>query len=113
VHFSIDDFGIGYSSLGYLKDLALSKLKIDQSFVRGVPDSPDDTAIVRAIVEMSKSLALKVIAEGVEKESQADFLQDIGCDQVQGYLYSRPLESDEFAKLLAEQRVGVHSIAGG
>ncbi|MDP7287592.1 MAG: EAL domain-containing protein [Phycisphaerae bacterium] len=113
VHFSIDDFGTGYSSLSYLKDLSLSKLKIDQSFIQGVPENCDDAAIVRAIVDMARSLALRVIAEGVETQVQADFLQNIHCDQAQGYLYSRSLPADEFSQLLANERLGAHSTVSG
>ncbi len=110
VHFAIDDFGTGYSSLSYLKELSLSKLKIDQSFVRGVPQNADDSAIVRAIVDMARSLSLRVIAEGVETQEHADFLRNINCDQAQGYLYSRPIPADEFGKLLANERLGTHTI---
>ncbi len=90
VTLSLDDFGTGYSSLAYLKNFSLDKLKIDQSFVRGLPDNGDDGAIARAIVSIGHQLRLQVAAEGVESTEQAEFLRQIGCDELQGYLYGRP-----------------------
>jgi EAL domain-containing protein (putative c-di-GMP-specific phosphodiesterase class I) len=93
---SLDDFGTGYSSLTYLKKLPLDQLKVDQSFIREMLTSSQDEAIVRTIVSLAQSMALEVIAEGVETEEQRQFLQSIGCFAIQGYLLSRPLRIHDF-----------------
>jgi EAL domain-containing protein (putative c-di-GMP-specific phosphodiesterase class I) len=97
---AIDDFGTGYSSLGYLKRFPVSLLKIDRSFVSEVTTNPDDAALTAAIIAMAGSMNLKIVAEGVETREQLAFLRDHGCDQIQGYLLSRPLPADELTRLL-------------
>lgn len=104
-HLSIDDFGTGYSSLKYLKDMPVSELKIDRSFIIEIPEEgqPDDmsrTAIPRAIIQLASEFNLTVVAEGVETENQKNFLLENGCDVIQGYLFSRPVSAEDFAALL-------------
>lgn len=99
VKLSIDDFGTGYSSLSYLKRLKVDKLKIDQSFVREMVENAEDAAIVQAIIQLGHSLHLDLIAEGVETEPQLKQLSEAGCDQIQGFLFSRPTTSEEFVRL--------------
>jgi EAL domain-containing protein (putative c-di-GMP-specific phosphodiesterase class I) len=97
---AIDDFGTGYSSLGYLKRFQISTLKVDQSFVRGVPQDEGSAAIVQAVIRMAHALGISVVAEGVETEEQAAFLAASGCDVLQGYLLGRPMPVAELAELL-------------
>jgi len=97
IHVSIDDFGTGYSSLAHLKRFSVNTLKIDKSFVRDIESSQTDAAITSAIIAMGNSLNLRVIAEGVETEGQYAFLQEAMCDEIQGYLISRPIPPEKVA----------------
>lgn len=103
IKLSIDDFGTGYSSLSYLKRFPIDTLKIDQSFIRDITTNPDDEAIASTIIAMAHSLRLKVIAEGVENVKQLDLLRGKGCDEVQGYYFSRPVPEDELKELILNQ----------
>jgi len=100
IQISIDDFGTGYSSLSYLKQFPFDTLKIDQSFVRDISDDSKNMAITTAIIQMAHSLSLKLVAEGVETEAELSFLYQQHCDEIQGYLFSRPVAAVEFEKLL-------------
>ncbi|MDP4530041.1 EAL domain-containing protein [Alkalimonas delamerensis] len=107
VRLAIDDFGTGYSSLAYLKAFPLDVLKLDKSFVDQLPSHQQDAAICRAIVTLAHTLGFEVLAEGVEYEAQRDFLQQIGCDAYQGYLFSKPIPPEDFASLLQSSMVDV------
>ncbi|SDR23044.1 EAL domain, c-di-GMP-specific phosphodiesterase class I (or its enzymatically inactive variant) [Pseudomonas grimontii] len=103
VKISIDDFGTGYSSLAYLRRFPIDTLKIDIAFIREVTSNPQDAAITRTIIELAHSLNLRVVAEGVETQAQLAFLKQAGCDQIQGYLFSRPLSAAALERLLLER----------
>nr|WP_235986785.1 EAL domain-containing protein [Pseudomonas triticifolii] len=104
VKLAIDDFGTGYSSLSYLRRFPVDYVKIDQAFISGLDDGTGDAAIIQAIISMAHSLGLKVVAEGVENQSQLEFLREHGCDEVQGYLISRPIEASAMAAMLIQSR---------
>jgi len=104
VTFSIDDFGTGYSSLSYLKRFSVHKLKIDQSFVRDLLTDPSDAVIVSAIINLAHSLQMQSIAEGVETREQAIRLGELGCQQIQGYWFSKPLLGSQMDALLTSQQ---------
>jgi EAL domain-containing protein (putative c-di-GMP-specific phosphodiesterase class I) len=102
VRLSMDDFGTGYSSLSYLKQLPLDQIKIDQSFVRDMTFDQNDAVMVQTIIDMAKNFGLNVIAEGVETEAQKILLEQLGCLNYQGYLFSKPLPIARFEALLKE-----------
>ena len=103
---AVDDFGTGYSSLAQLKRFPIDVLKIDQGFVRDIPQSSDDMAISAAIIAMGHSMDLRVLAEGVETAEQLAFLRERGCDSYQGYFCSRPVPAEAFAALVRAQQAG-------
>ncbi|MFY0641982.1 MAG: EAL domain-containing protein [Bermanella sp.] len=103
VGFAIDDFGTGYSSLSYLRYLPINKLKIDRAFIMNIENDKDDVSMVKAIIAMSKSLNLIVLAEGIENSNQLNLLQNLSCDRYQGYYFNKPLDSHTFTSLYFEQ----------
>lgn len=104
ISLSIDDFGTGYSSLSYLKRFPVDALKIDRSFVDGLPEDDGDASLVDAILAMAQSLGIQVVAEGVENEQQSQFLQQLGCDRLQGFYYGKPMPEPDLRVWLAKQR---------
>jgi EAL domain-containing protein (putative c-di-GMP-specific phosphodiesterase class I) len=107
---SVDDFGMGYSSLSYLKRFPVTKLKIDRSFVRGMVQDVNDAAIVRAILAMAQSMRIPVCAEGVENDAQLALLVAHGCEYAQGYIFGRPMEAESFFRLLSGTTSGAVSM---
>ena len=115
VSLSVDDFGTGYSSLSYLKQFPVDALKIDQSFVRGIPEDHDDASLVKAIIAMAGSLGIGVVAEGVETEAQREFLLALGCGLMQGYRFDPPMPAEEIVRKFARQAVSdrrIQSVPG-
>ena len=104
IHLAIDDFGTGYSSLSYLQDFPVNTLKIDRSFVSTIKNREDEACIVDAIIAMAKGLKMSIIAEGVENREQFDYLRDLGCDMVQGFLFGRPMQLASVLELFAHQK---------
>jgi diguanylate cyclase (GGDEF)-like protein/PAS domain S-box-containing protein len=110
VRFSIDDFGTGYSSLSYLQRFPIANLKVDRSFIRGLPEDRDAVALAQAIIAMARALGMRVVAEGVETEAQMNFLEKAGCHELQGFYFSRPVPAEEFERLLTKHSFGSASI---
>jgi EAL domain-containing protein (putative c-di-GMP-specific phosphodiesterase class I) len=104
VSVALDDFGTGYSSLSYLRRFPIHRLKIDRSFVARIPDDPEDMAVTAAIVAMAHQLLLPVVGEGVETIEQAQSLTEIGCDELQGYLFSKPVSASDFERFLTREK---------
>ena len=100
---AIDDFGTGYSSLNYLKKLPIQRLKIDRSFMKDIPGDADDRAIIKAVTAMAHSMQISVVAEGVERRDQMNFLTETGCDEAQGYLLNKPMPAEDFQELIAQE----------
>jgi EAL domain-containing protein (putative c-di-GMP-specific phosphodiesterase class I) len=109
VRLSLDDFGTGYSSLSYLKDLPFHTLKIDRSFVSKIPGQPGDSQIITTILALARGFELEVIAEGIETQTQYDFLRDHGCEYGQGYLMSRPQPAAALADMLGRPLLAVNT----
>jgi EAL domain-containing protein (putative c-di-GMP-specific phosphodiesterase class I) len=111
VKLSLDDFGTGYSSLSYLKRFRFDVLKIDRSFIAGLPDNADDVSLVKAILAMAKGLDLKVVAEGVETQEQLRFVRARGCDFAQGYYFARPVDERTYRNYLESLQVAREPLA--
>jgi EAL domain-containing protein (putative c-di-GMP-specific phosphodiesterase class I) len=102
IHFSIDDFGIGYSSLGYLKQLPIDTFKIDRSFVMDATTDKDDQEIIKTIIAMARNLSMDTVAEGVETREQQEFLTQNGCHAMQGYYFGHPMPAEQFEQVLCD-----------
>jgi EAL domain-containing protein (putative c-di-GMP-specific phosphodiesterase class I) len=114
VRFAIDDFGTGQSNLSYLKQFPIHRLKIDRSFISGLPDDKENGAITQAVISMGHALGLNVIAEGIETQAQAEYLRSMWCDEAQGFLYSKPLLPADCIEFLLNEKLQKHSsIADG
>ena len=100
INIAIDDFGTGYSSLSYLKNLPIDRLKIDRTFIKDICNDDNDKKIVQTLISMAHSMDISVVAEGVEEQSQFDLLNQYSCDEIQGYLLSKPVPADVFLDLL-------------
>ena len=100
VRLAIDDFGTGHSSLAYLKQFPVQEIKVDRTFVQGIVDSPVDSAIVRAVIDLANAMGISAVAEGVETEDQLAGLRMLGCPVAQGFYFSQPLRAEEFDELL-------------
>ena len=109
---SLDDFGTGYSSLHYIKQFSIDSIKIDISFIHNITTNPNDVAIVSAIIAMAHAMKIQVVAEGVENFDQLEVLKELGCDQIQGYIYSRPKPVSDVTELLQEKHLASHSDTG-
>lgn len=110
VKIALDDFGTGYSSLSYLKRFPLDKLKIDRAFTLGLPNDTDDKALTASIIDIARNMNLDTIAEGIETKAQQQFLQQAGCDQGQGYLYSRPVSAEDLQALLCDRDIHITEV---
>jgi EAL domain-containing protein (putative c-di-GMP-specific phosphodiesterase class I) len=113
VQLALDDFGTGYSSLSHLKGFPIDTLKIDRAFVSEIITNPEDASIVRAVITLGKSLQVRVVAEGVETAEQLAKLQQSQCPEGQGFYFSRPVPSDEIARLLGKPVNAIHAFADG
>jgi EAL domain-containing protein (putative c-di-GMP-specific phosphodiesterase class I) len=102
VGIAVDDFGTGYSNLAYLKRFPVDLLKVDKAFVDGMEDNPDDTAIVKAIIDLARAMGMRTVAEGIETTGQSGHLRALGCEFGQGYYFSEPLSADEAGTLLVD-----------
>jgi EAL domain-containing protein (putative c-di-GMP-specific phosphodiesterase class I) len=104
IRISIDDFGTGYSSLNHLKKLPIKKIKIDRSFIKDIATDADDRAIIGAVTSMAHKMGIRAVAEGVETEEQLEFVREAGCDEAQGYLFSRPLTARQFEEFIFSEK---------